>query len=398
MNTPTANSNAYLVCALLVAGTVLALAGIDLVLPAIPLLPETLNTDETTTQFVIAAFVFGVALGLIVFGSLGALFPRRWILVSALLLYSFISLMCALVNDIHSLVALRFLQGLVSAAPTVFAPVIINAIFDRNTATKAMGILGSIESLVPAAAPLAGLWLLKLGSWQTSFQVIAVLTLILAVFIALLGKSIPDDSRQSSGGSYLRLLRSGVYLRYALSQALVLGGLLVFVFATPAVIVHTMNGELSQFIVMQMVGVGCFIFAANLSGSLVKRWGAEKVIMSGTVLAALGALLLFLYAILDGNDPDMLVIIFPVMNVGLGIRGSVGFLRAIVAGDGDDDRASSLMFLAITVLSAGGTALLAPFIEQGLFALCLATLIIQTTAVMLLLCLPTLTESEDTSG
>ena len=88
----------------------------------------------------------------------------------------------------------------------------------------------------------------------------------------------------------------------------------------------------------------------------------------------------------------MLAFIFPLMNFGLGIRGPVGFLRAIIAGGGDDDRASSLTFLAVTISSAGGTALLAPFIEQGLLALCMATLLIQSLAMALLLLLPELKE------
>ena len=385
-----ASSSAYLVCALLVAGTVLALAGIDLVLPAIPILPETLATDETLSQFVIAAFVFGVSVGLLIFGALGARYSRRWLVVIALFLYALLSLSCALVKDIGSLIVLRFLMGLSSAAPTVFAPVIIKAIFDEVTATRALGVLGSVESLVPAVAPLAGLWLLNLGGWQTSFWLIAGLSTLLAFAIALLGKSIPNEVEQLSDGSYKRLLSSATYLRYALSQALVLGGLLVFVFAAPAVIVHTMDGKLTHFIVMQMVGVGFFIVGANMSGSLVARWGAEKVIMRGSLLAWVGALLLLVYALTGKNNPAMLAFIFPVMNVGLGIRGPVGFLRAIIAGGGDDDRASSLTFLAVTISSAGGTAILAPFIESGLFALCLATLLIQSLAMALLLLLPAL--------
>ena len=392
-NTELETSRAYQICVLLVAGTALALAGIDLVLPAVPALPGELDTSEAMAQIVIAAFVFGVALGLLVFGSLGARFPRRKVLVFALLAYSLFSCLCALAENIHALVALRFFQGLMSAAPTVFAPVIINALFEQSTATRVLGMLGSVESLVPAAAPLLGVWLLAIGDWQTSFWVIAGLTLVLALGIAYLGSHIPDGSRAESGGSYWRLLRSGVYLRYALSQALVLGGLLVFVFAAPAVIVHTMDGELMHFIIMQMVGVGFFILGANLSASFVNRWGTEPVLMSGTLLAGLGALLLFVYSVFGDNDPARLVYIFPLMNFGLGIRGPVGFLRAIIAGAGDDDRASSLLFLAITILSAGGTALLAPFIEQGLFALCLATLVIQFMAIVCLLLLPKLDQA-----
>lgn len=386
---------AVLTCALLVAGTVLGLAGIDLVLPAIPHLPETLGGTEASAQLVIAAFVSGTAAGLTLFGSLGGRFARRWILFFALLAYAVLSLLCSLANDIYLLITLRFFQGLASSAPAVFAPVVIRAIFDEAGATKALGILGSIESLVPGAAPLLGVWLLSVGGWTLSFSLTAVLAFILAIMIALFGRAIPSSVSVKSDGSYLKLLKSASYLRYSLTQALVLGGLLVFVFAAPAVIVHTMDGKLSHFIVMQATGVTFFILAANISGFLVNRWGAECLLMVGTVMALAGAVLLLVYSLAGSNNPAMLMFLFPLMNLGLGLRGPPGFLWAIIAGGGDDDRASSLMILAITAVSAGGTILFAPFITLGLTALCITVTLIQVTALALLVFLPKYTQRSE---
>ena len=390
MIAPSSNSrfSPVLTCALLVGCTVLGLAGIDLVLPAIPHIPEILGGNESIAQLIIAAFVIGTAVGLLLFGSLGARFERRWLLFISLCAYALLSLFCGLATDIYTLIVLRFFQGLSSSAAAVFAPVIIRAIFDEAGATKAMGALGSIESLAPGVAPIIGLWLLNLGGWQLSFFVTAALTGVLAIAILVVGRAIPTVAPGNREGSYLRLLRSPVYLRYSISQALVLGGLLVFVFAAPAVIVHTMDGELSDFIIMQFVGVSCFIIAANVTGFLVNRWGAEYLIMLGTVLSFIGAILLLLYSIFGNNNPLTLSVIFPMMNIGLGLRGPPGFLWAIIAGDGDDDRASSLMFLAITGTSAGGTVLFAPFITLGLPALCLTIVLIQFIALALLVILP----------
>ena len=377
-----------LVCTLLVSGTVLGLAGIDLVLPAIPYLPDALGGNAGLAQFVLAAFVAGTAAGLLLFGALGARLPRALLLSGALSAYAVCSLFCTLVTDIYGLITLRFFQGVAASAPAVFAPVIIRALFDEGGATRALGVLGSVESLVPGAAPILGAWLFSMAGWQLSFHVTAVLALLLAVAVAGFGHAIPSAKSPVAQGSYRRLLRSPIYLRYALSQALVLGGLLVFVFAAPGVIVHTMNGGLKDFIIMQSVGVACFIMAANSSGFLTGRWGAECVMLSGTVIAAVGALLLLLYALFGNNNPMLPAFIFPVMNIGLGLRGPSGFLWAVIAGDGDDDRASSLTVLAITLTSAGGTALFAPFIGAGLVGLCLLVFLLQIAAVVLFMVLP----------
>jgi hypothetical protein len=48
-------------------------------------------------------------------------------------------------------------------------------------AVSALGLLGSVESLTPALAPIAGLWLLEVFGWNASFNVIAILAFVLAV-------------------------------------------------------------------------------------------------------------------------------------------------------------------------------------------------------------------------
>lgn len=181
----------------------------------------------------------------------------------------------------------------------------------------------------------------------------------------------------------MTLLGSPRFIGYALSHAFVLGGLLVFVLGAPAVIVHSLGGTLGDFIRMQVMGVGCFIAAANVTARLVQRHGADRIIMAGTALCALSSVCLLVYALADGRDPLMVALLFLPMNLGLGVRGPPGFLSAIMAADGDDERAASLTVLFITGVSAGGTALLAPYIDGGLPVLAGAVALLQMAALMI---------------
>ena len=72
--------------ALVVAATVLGLMGTDLVLPAIPSLPEALGGDPGAAQLVIAAYVAGTGVGLLAFGALGDRLATRTLFVASLLL------------------------------------------------------------------------------------------------------------------------------------------------------------------------------------------------------------------------------------------------------------------------------------------------------------------------
>jgi MFS family permease len=376
--------------ALIVSSTVLGLAGTDLVLPAVPSLPAALGGTPEEAQLVLAAFVGGSGLGLLLFGELGARFDQRNLLIASLASYGLLSLTCALAPSLTALVALRLLQGAAGSAAAVFAPGIIRALYADAAAIRALGLLGSIESAVPALAPLAGVWLLAAFGWQSSFWVTGVGAFAVAIAVALLRTRLPRTRLAEQRGGYLQLGTNPVYLRYALSHAFTLGALLVFVFGAPAVIVNSLGGTLTDFIILQIGGIAFFIFGANVASHLVTRFGAERTISGGTALSAFGAALILLYALAGGADPATLALLFVPMNFGLGLRGPPGFFRAVQASGDDDARGAALVILAILLTTALGTAAVAPLITLGLVPLAAAAAAISLSAIFTLLLLPRL--------
>ena len=379
-----------LTLALVVTATVLGLMGTDLVLPAVPLLPERLGSDAAAAQLVLAAYVGGTSLGLLLFGALADRFATRSLFIASLLLTGLTSLACANAWSIETLIALRAVQGAVAAGPAVFAPGICRAMFDEAGAVRAIGALGSIESLAPALAPILGAWLLTVGGWPLSFALMTVIAFTLAALNLIL-PLIPQTSRRPSG-RYAALLADPIFLRYALSQALVLGGLLVFVFGAPAVLVRVFGGTVSDFIVMQVSGIAAFILTANLAGGLAARFGAERMILAGTLLAAVGAAAQLVYALAGGREPLVVTALFVPVGSGLGLRGPPGFFRAVLASHGDDARGSALVILFIMAATALGTAAVAPFIERGLVPLAAGAFLLELAAVACLIALPKLRE------
>ncbi|WP_141732078.1 MFS transporter [Oligoflexus tunisiensis] len=378
------HSGVWLSLALLAAGNILGIAGIDLVLPAVPSLPEALGGTAAEAQFVLASFVAGTAGGLLLFGHLGHRFDQRRLLMISLVLYALLSLACGLADNLPTLIALRLLQGASGSAAVVFGPGFIRRMLAPDKAVRMIGLIGSIESLVPAFAPVVGAFLLVRWGWDASFYLSAVLSGLLALAGFFLLKFMPEVPTLTTPGSYGKLLRDRIYLRYALSQAFVLGGLLTFVFGAPTVIVQSWGGQLSDFIRMQMIAVFTYILAANFAQKAVARFGSETMIRLGTWLAALSGLALFLYGLAGGRDPWMLIPLFIPMNVGLGLRGPPGFFQAIIAAKGDDARGSALVILAIMGTSAVGTALVAPFIQHGLPALGAVTAAIGVGALLIM--------------
>lgn len=378
--------------ALLVCGTVIGLAGIDLVLPAIPSLPDSIAGTLESAQLVLASFAAGTAIGLIIFGELGARQNQRILLIAALALYAVLSFIAAHVDSINQLIWVRFFQGVASAAPAVFAPGMIKAMYSERGALKAIGLMGSIESLTPAFAPVVGAWLLTFGDWRLSFFVTASLASLLCISIFIIGGASLNSVKHNSSNlkdveyrhTYRALFTNRAFMRHSLSHACTLGGLLVFVFGAPTVIITSMGGDLLDFNIMQIIGVSFFIISANLSARLVDRFGSETMIFVGSSMTALGCLGILLFAYLGNSDPRWLWALFIPVNLGLGFRGPPGFYQAVVAAGDNDSRGAALLILFILGLAAIGTAVVAPFIAQGLLPLALVASVIGVSSVVIL--------------
>jgi MFS transporter, DHA1 family, multidrug resistance protein len=389
---PVTASRRGIIFALLMLCAVLSLAGTDLILPAVPALPVVFATNEAIAQLVLASYVAGTAMGLLLFGALADRLTPRTLIVCSLVVFAIASAACALSPDIWTLIVLRFVQGTASAAAPVFGPAIIRQIFNDKAGVRAIGFLGSVESLVPALAPILGIFLLTRFGWQSSFEVVGVVAIVAAALIFMLGLPRQPKATGAHGG-YRALLLDPVFMRYALSQAMTLAGLVVFVFGAPAVIVGTMGGTLHDFIAMQVCGVLGFVVAANQTSRCAERWGAERMIFFGTAMALASAVTILAYALAGGSDSALLPALFLPMNVGLGLRGPLGFYRGIVASGTNNARGSALIVFFILAATSLGTMVAAPFIDRGLWALGAVTCGIHAASVGLLLLLPRMPET-----
>jgi len=148
-----------------------------------------------------------------------------------------------------------------------------------------------------------------------------------------------------------------------------------------------MNSGLSTFVIMQLIGISLFISSANLSDRLVEKFSAEIMIFVGSLITATGCIALFLFAVFGNGNPKWLWLIFAPVNLGLGLRGPPGFYHAVVAAGYNDSRGAALLILFILGIAAAGTAIVAPFISQGLVPLSATAAIVAVSSVIILILL-----------
>jgi DHA1 family bicyclomycin/chloramphenicol resistance-like MFS transporter len=380
-----------LACLVVVIATLSTMVSIDLVLPAIPTLPSLLGGDPQAAQYVLATYMGGSSIGLILFGSIAHRFDARMLLAWSLLAYAIVSALAAFATDIWTLNAIRVVQGATSAGAAVLPAPMLRRLFSDTGAVRAISVIGSIQSLVPGLAPLIGAWLLHISGWQASFIVPAVLGALVSAVIFIKPSLLPANQKMEAGqtrGGYLALLRNKPYLRYALSHALILGGLITFVFSAPYIMVETMGGTVGNFVLFQLLTVAMFVVTSNLAGLFVHRWGPERLVTIGTLAVGASALAMLVFAFSGGTSLVILLLIMLPVSGGLGLRGGVGFVKSLAASAPDEGRGSAALMLAITLLPTIGTALVAPFIQHGLPALAIAFAAITLPAVAVIYLLP----------
>lgn len=378
----------WLPIVLITVGSVLGLAATDLVLPAIPILPDVVTGTAESAQWVLAGFALGTGAGLLLFGELGARFRLVNILVVSLLAFAVLSFLATQVQTLVQMSVVRFLQGISASASAVYAPVMIRQLYDGPAAVAMIGRLGSIESIAPAIAPIIGVLLLNAWGWQSSFHVVAFVAALLSVaWLLAPGLKKQFGRLDAVAGGYVELIVNPGFVRYALSQACTLGAILVIVFSAPKVITASMGGELSDFIVMQVLGIAFFIIAANMTGVFTRWWGAERTIFIGSAMSAFGCTAIWLTTVLQQHTIYLLWFFFIFANLGLGIRGPLGFYQALLASGENDSRGSALIILLVMLLAATGTGVVAPFIEAGLPPVALVAMALAVASVLLLVVL-----------
>jgi MFS family permease len=334
---------------------------------------------------VLAAYAAGTLVGLLTFGELGARYSPRKLLIWSLTLFALTSVVSIFAPTLEWLVAFRFVQGAFGSGPAVFAPGFIQGIFTGDKAAAMFGRLGSIESLTPALAPVAGVFLVEAGGWEASFLVLGGFAIFCAIASVFYSRSLPDPTvALEKHRSYLSILRDAVFLRHALSQAFSLAAILIFVFGAPVVMTKFVGGGIEDFILLQICGIASFILASNLSSTLASKFGVEQMIFLGTAALFAGFLLILAYVQFGGSSLSVIVPIWVLTNGAFGLRGPIGFHQAIVASKGDHSRGAALVVAGILGFTAAGTASAAPFLSYGWWPLAFVS---SLAAALALLCL-----------
>lgn len=306
----------------------LGAAAIDMYLPSLPMIETDLSPGSGQAQFTLSAFFVGLGIGQLFYGPASDAFGRRRVLMGGIILYCVASLACAFAGSMEQLIAARFIQALGAASGGVIARAMVRDMFALNEAARAQSFIALAFSVTPLLAPNIGGYILIAFGWRAIFLVLCGFG---AVCLFMLVTRVPETlaPERRTPLRFLSLLRS---YRLILSQRRSVGciltgafgfaGMFTFFAASPFVYIEVYGIPYQHYGLLFGMNVLGIMATNYINTRLVIQKGAMAMLRIGSMLSALGGVLLFVCITFEIGG--LAGVVAPMMLV----VGSLGFIGA----------------------------------------------------------------------
>ncbi|MEV0171109.1 multidrug effflux MFS transporter [Streptomyces sp. NPDC050803] len=273
----------------------------DMYLPSLPQVTESLHAPAATVQLTLTACLAGMALGQLVVGPMSDKWGRRRPLLIGLAVYVLATALCALAPTVEALVAFRLAQGLAGAAGIVIARAVVRDLYDGVAMARFFSTLMLISGVAPIIAPLIGGQILRVTDWRGVFVVLTAVGLLLAgvVWAKLPETLAPADRHDGGVGQALRsmraLLADRAFSGYMLTGGFAFAALFAYISASPFVIQEIYGASPQTFSLLFGLNSIGLVVVGQINGKLLVGRVRLDVVLAGglaVVLVAASALLL----------------------------------------------------------------------------------------------------------
>ncbi len=355
---PTSNLRIAVILGLLTAIGPLA---IDMYLPALPFIGQSLGASMTAVQMSLLAYFLALGVGQIIYGPLSDQIGRKTPMYFGLTLFIAGSIACALAPTIQVLVLSRFIQGSGACAAMVIPRAVVRDLHTGNEAVKLMAKLMLVFSVSPILAPLAGSLLIEWHGWRSVFWVITLLalsSLVLSIF------RLPETRPACRGRKiqftrlftdYGPLLQNRAYLQLVAIGALGISSFFIYLANSSFVLINHYGLTPIRYSIAFSLNAVAFIGAAQLAGRLGKRYGLVKVLK--TALQGYASTMSLLLAFnLAGIDRIGLLILM--LFIGYGFLGLIIPISTVLALEDQGELAGSASALMGTARFVSGAVII----------------------------------------
>jgi DHA1 family bicyclomycin/chloramphenicol resistance-like MFS transporter len=281
---------------------------IDIMLPGLQEIGAALNVEnENHRQYVVSAYLIGFGFAQLFYGPIADRFGRRIPMIVGLAIYVVSSLAVVFVPSFESLLILRFIQGIGSAATRVITVSIVRDVFGGRQMAEVMSLIMMVFMVIPVVAPGTGQVIMLFGDWHWIFVFMAVIAVIVGVwmYVRLPETLAPADVRPFTVkviyDGFRIVLTDRVALCYTIASTFIFGALFGFINSAQQIYVGIY--ELGVWFPVAFAAVALFMALSSfVNAKLVGRFGMRKL-SHGSLLGFIAINLIWLVVQVLGPQP-----------------------------------------------------------------------------------------------
>lgn len=299
--------------------------GMDIFVSGVPAMITELHTDPKSIQYILIFFMLGTGVGQPLAGLLCDKYGRRRIMTSSTILFIVTSFFAAHTDNVTSLTALRFFEGLGASGTLVAAFSVVNDSFHGRASYQMFSLIGCALALTPMLAPMLGVALMAFfTTWKACFYFLAAFSSVALIFSHFsLPETRPHDTiiptLKNFIGNYRIIASNKVFMIYTLSAALALTELYLYFSIGNILLIDELGLTGFDFAVIFAINAIIFLIGNAYSTMLQKRMSAHKIVMLGTLMIIFGSLAMLSALKLSHMSAAGIIIPNSIMTLGVGL-------------------------------------------------------------------------------
>jgi MFS transporter, DHA1 family, multidrug resistance protein len=279
----------YEVVALMAALMMINAMAIDIMLPALPMIGESLGvTNENHRQYIVSAYLVGFAISQLFYGPLADRFGRRKPMIFGLVIYILGAVAGAFSTTFAMLLFWRAIQGIGAASTRVISMSIVRDIYGGRKMAEVMSMIMMVFLLGPIVAPGIGQAIIAFYSWRLIFAAMGVFGFAVLMWLVIrLPETLKkEDVRAFQPAIVLQgfriVLTNHTAFYYTLASAFMFGAIFSFINSASQIYIELYN--LGDRFALAFAGVaGCMSLASYLNSRFVGRFGMRRLSHSSLI-------------------------------------------------------------------------------------------------------------------
>ena len=292
--------------------------GMAIAIPTIESFAQLYQAPYSTVQFIISAYLLGLAISMPLVGFLSDKIGRRPVLISGLILFVIASIFCSTTDSLNSLIFWRVIQGMGASVCSVMARAMIRDVSNASETARSLSRVTAIMGISPMIAPvIGGIGYQIFGNPNGIFIITAAIgILVLTAILLLLPETrnaalIESANKEPWSDKYRYLLGSKVFVGSSLIYAFTTGAFFAILAVASTVFYNDLGIDSAGFGFIWSCLTILYTVSAFMAGTSSSKYGLMKVLLVGVLLNIIAGLLF--YSLVKVFDVTLISVIVPLV-------------------------------------------------------------------------------------